>query len=109
MPALCSGKETTPLSSVQKNINAWKNREDPKIAALRKEIQGKHKQWQEELEIIKNKLQVIESDLKKPELTQDKRDHLQGQHSRFKIFRQEIKEEIKEANNEQIDIDIIES
>ncbi|GFF63978.1 hypothetical protein IFM51744_11189 [Aspergillus udagawae] len=109
MPALRSGKETFQSSGVQKNINARKNREDPKIAALRKEIQGKRKQRQEELETIKKNLHAIESQLKNSELTQDERDHLQGERSRFEKSRQEIEEEIREADGEQMDIDITES
>jgi hypothetical protein len=93
MAGLRSGKDTSKSpSGVQKTSSARKNR----------------KQRQEELKTIKKDLQAIESQLKNSELTQSKRGNLQERHSRFKKFRQEIEEEIKEADGDLMDIDATE-
>jgi hypothetical protein len=88
-----SGKDTSKSpSGVQKTSSARKNR----------------KQRQEELETIKKDLQAIESQLKNSELTQSERGNLQERHGRFEKFRQEIEEEIKEADGDLMDIDATE-
>ncbi|KAJ8226326.1 hypothetical protein LV156_008996 [Aspergillus fumigatus] len=102
-----SGKNTSQSpSGIQKNVSARKNRENPSVAALKKSIQTKRKQREEDHEAIKNELQATESQLQNSELlTQAEREQLQEKRSLCQQELLAIEADIMKADNDLMDVD----